>query len=100
MQDSKARSAAAAAENRERAEAALQRAMETKDLEALRSGLLVLVACHGECAKFTSAAGITRRFEASLGSLGIRSFNPQQLHQSFAAIGQKGAGKGAALQLA
>ena len=68
-----------------------------EDLEALRSGLLVLLACDGECAAFTGTAGITRRFESSLSSLGIRSFNPRKRHQSFAAIGQKGAGKGRAL---
>jgi hypothetical protein len=65
------------------------------DLAALRSGLVVLLACEGECALFTSQVS---GFESVLKQLGGSGFNTQELSQSFAMIGQKGAGHGRALQ--
>ena len=65
------------------------------DIAALRSGVVVMLACEGECVTFTSQVS---GFEQSLQSLGSGSFNVQDISQSFALIGQKGAGNGRAIQ--
>ena len=65
------------------------------DIAALRSGVVVLLACEGECATFTSQVS---GFEGALQKLGASGFNTQELFQSFAMIGQQGAGHGRAVQ--
>jgi hypothetical protein len=65
------------------------------DIVALRSGLIVLLACEGECTTFTSQVP---GFESTLRKLGASGFNTHEIYQSFAMIGQKGAGRGRALQ--